>query len=321
LGTFFIFYNNILKHFRFLLILCFVLHLYTISIARAECFSFIPYAHNNKYTHLPQNKNFCVKNKTGTFKFKTSQIHSRMIFKNYDDENSFFAFGDSQLLGIDWDDTKEVKHDLEKIMETKNISIFASPNNGPFQSLSQAKDIFKNKKFNNVKKIIFSFNFGNDIFRIQKKWKLENFVPLKTEDLNIIMDKPFLYDLVILKGVLSGKFFSTNLPDNLETYSLYKNLSKLSSQERINILLTKIEQFKSSLNKKINLIIYPPYWMYNKNGNVIYEDVYADFLNLLLYIKKRNIFYQVFIGKLNSKNYLTTDKRHFKTGTIKFEKQ
>ena len=244
-----------------------------------------------------------------------------MIFNNYDDENSFFAFGDSQLLGIDWDDTKEVKHDLEKILETKNISIFASPNNGPFQSLSQAKDIFKNKKFNKVKKIIFSFNFGNDIFRIQKKWKLENFVPLKTEDLNIIMDKPFLYDLVILKGVLSGKFFSTNLPDNLETYSLYKNLSKLSSQERINIWLTKIEKFKPLLNKKINLMIYPPYWMYNKNGNIIYKDVYADFLNLILYIKKRNIFYEVFVGKLNSKNYLTTDKRHFKTGTIKFEKQ
>ena len=61
--------------------------------------------------------------------------------------------------------------------------------------------------------------------------------------------------------------------------------------------------------------------MYNKNGNVIYEDVYEDFLNLLLYIKKRNIFHQVFVGKLNSKNYLTTDKRHFKTGTIKFKKQ
>ena len=96
-----------------------VLHLYTISIARAECFSFIPYAHNNKYTHLPQNKNFCVKNKTGTFKFKTSQIHSRMIFKNYDDENSFFAFGDSQLLGIDWDDTKEVKTVKKSKSKTK----------------------------------------------------------------------------------------------------------------------------------------------------------------------------------------------------------
>ena len=26
--------------------------------AKAECFSFTPYAHNNKYTHLPQNKEF-----------------------------------------------------------------------------------------------------------------------------------------------------------------------------------------------------------------------------------------------------------------------
>lgn len=293
---------------------------FTISLTKAECFSFIPYAHNNKYTHLPQNKKFCVKNKSGTSKFKTSQNYSRIIFNNNDDNNTYFAFGDSQLLGIDWDETKAVNHDLQITTNSKNISIFASPNNGPFQSIAQAQAIFKNKKFNNLKSIIFSFNFGNDIFRIQTKWKLKDFVPLKTKDLNIIMDKPFLYDLVILKGVLSGKFFSTNLPDNLEIYSLYKNLSKLSSQKRIDIWLLKIKKLQTKLNKKINLVSYPPYWIYNQKGNIIYEEVYKDYFDLLLYIKKRNIFNEVLAGSLISKNFLTTDKRHFRTGTIKFDK-
>ena len=129
-------------------------------------------------------------------------------------------------MGIDWDETKNVKHDLQHLLDNKNISIFASPNNGPFQALAQAKYILKNNEFKKLKRIIFSFNFGNDIFRIHKNWKLENFVPLHSNDLDLILRRPFLYDLVILKGVLSGKFFSTNLPNISETYLQYKDLEK-----------------------------------------------------------------------------------------------
>ena len=45
-----------------------------------ECFSHIPYTHNNKYTHLPQNEKFCVKNKSGTIS-KISELYSRIIFE------------------------------------------------------------------------------------------------------------------------------------------------------------------------------------------------------------------------------------------------
>ena len=290
-----------------------------LSDAKAECFSFTPYAHNNKYTHLPQNKEFCVKNKAGIINFKTSEINSRIIFKNLDNYNSYFAFGDSQLLGIDWDETKKEKHDLQKLLEIKKISIFASPNNGPFQSLAQAKAIFNNKNFNNLRNIIFSFNFGNDVFRIQKKWKLEKFVPLKTEDLNIIMDKPFLYDLVILKGVLSGKFFSTNLPNNSEIYYQYKNLSNLDTKKKIDDWLSQIKRLKKLLEKNFFFISYPPYWIYNEHGKIIYKDVYDDYNRLVSYIEKRNIFDKIFIGKLVTKKFLTEDKRHFKTGSIQFK--
>ena len=102
---FFILITTFLNIFiNFYLILVFVL-----SYDRkmySECFSHIPYAHNNKYTHLPQNEKFCVKKKSGTINFKISELYSRIIFEKNAYENMHFAFGDSQLLGIDWDETK-----------------------------------------------------------------------------------------------------------------------------------------------------------------------------------------------------------------------
>ncbi len=287
----------------------------------AECFSHIPYAHNNKYTHLPQNEKFCVKNKSGKINFKISEIYSRIIFEKNAQENIHFAFGDSQLLGIDWDETKKFKHDLQRLLNNKNISIFASPNNGPFQTLAQAKHILKNNKFKNLKKIIFSFNFGNDIFRVQKHWKLENFVPLKSNDLDVIIRRPFLYDLVILRGVLSGKFFSTNLPNISETYLQYKQLNKYTSKNRIDIWLNEIKKLRISLKKHFILIMYPPYWIYSKKGEIIYKDVYNDYNELYIYISSKKVFDEIKFGKLYTKKYLTFDERHFKTGSISFGKK
>mgnify|MGYP001242711650 CR=1 FL=1 len=281
--------------------------------------SFVPYAHNNLYTHLPQNKTFCVKNETGKFNFKTSHLRSREIFASKIENNKFLVFGDSQILGIDWDESQKVKHDLERVLKSRLISIFASPNNGPYQSLSQANEIFKKNNFKNLKEIFFSFNFGNDIFRLQKNWKLKDFVPLKTENLNLIMERPFLYDLVILRGVLSGKYFSINLPDNLDTYNLYKKISQTSKNERVNIWLDKVKIFKKKVDKTLVLITYPPFWIYDKTGVILYEDVYLDYLSLIDKIKKGKIFKKIFIGKTHKGVFLTSDKRHFKTGSILFE--
>ena len=300
------------------MILVFIIGLINVNTVKAECLSFIPYAHNTKFTHLPANKKFCVKNKSGTFYFHTSKLNSRLIFSHDDHQNNYFAFGDSQLLGIDWDETKKNTHDLEVIINNKKTSIFASPNNGPFQSIAQAEVVFKNKNFDKLKGIIFSFNFGNDIFRIQQKWHLENFVPLRTEELDTIMDKPFLYDLIILKGVLSGKYFSTNLPNNKQTFLQYKQLSNSNSYERIKLWLSKVKDFKIVNNKNIILLTYPPYWIYDEIGNIIYQDVYQDYIDLVSYLKTSQIFEKVYFGKLLSNKFLTEDKRHFKTGSVSF---
>ena len=42
----------------------------------------------------------------------------------------------------------------------------------------------------------------------QKQWKLNNFVPLKSSELPKIIANPILYDLVLLKGIVTGKYFS-----------------------------------------------------------------------------------------------------------------
>jgi len=233
-------------------------------------------------------------------------------------DNYIFAFGDSQMLGIDWDENKKINHHLETILSTKKISIFASPNNGPFQAISQAKEVFKLTKMKNVSRLIFSFNFSTDIFRIQKKWKLENFVPLTSNDLDKIILNPFIYDLILLKGVLSGKFFSTNLPNNEQIINQYKSLSKYEINKRINIWLHLINKFQLYSKKRLELIVYPPYWIYNDEGKIINDLIFQDFIKLIKTIKSHNLFFKIYVGKLDKKLFLTKDKRHFSNGSLKF---
>ena len=142
--------------------------------------------------------------------YKTNKLFARVISNSVDKNNKIYAFGDSQLLGIDWDTSYYEKHDLSKIYKKSDISIFAAPNNGPFQSINFTNYILMNSN-TKIKHIVYTLNYGNDIFRLQKKWNLKNFVPLESDDLSKIMSNPSLYDLILLKGLLSGKFFSTNL--------------------------------------------------------------------------------------------------------------
>ena len=67
------------------------------------------------------------------------------------------------------------------------------------------------------------------------------------------------------------------------------------------------------------LITYPPFWIYDKTGIILYEDVYLDYLSLIDKIKKDKIFNEIFIGKTHKGVFLTSDKRHFKTGSILFK--
>lgn len=244
-------------------------------------------------------------------------MNSARLISNYTDYQNFvYSFGDSQMLGIDWTYNKNKSHDLERIFQTKKISIFAAPNNGPFQAISQAKHIFEVNPITNVSHVVFSFNFGTDIFRIQEKWNLQNFVPIRSENLNKVLINPVIHDLVLLKGVLSGKFFSTNLPDNKSIINQFKKLNLSKTQKRINLWVNKIKYLKEKISKDFYLIIYPPYWLFDNNGIIINKKIYKNFVNFTNNINNRNIFNKIYLGNLVQENFLTFDKRHFKTGSL-----
>ncbi len=286
----------------------------------ASCFNYIPYAHNNYYTHLPASSKFCVKLKKRKINYDISKNYSRRIYNSIDMLNEIYVFGDSQILGIDWDETNYFVHDLENIYNTKKISIFAAPNNGPFQSLSLAKITLEKLKNNpNLKKIIFSFNYGNDVFRLRKEWKLSNFVPLKSSELPKIMANPILFDLVLLKGVVTGKYFSINLPDNSKTFELFKKLNFSEIIERLNIWLSEIKNLKKNSTKTFEIILFPSFWKYDiskSKQNYIEE----KFNKLVCKVKNKKVFNKIIIGK--PKKYpikFTEDKRHFSQGFLNYK--
>ena len=59
---------------------------------------------------------------------------ARLININSKNDSSEVDFGDSQILGIDWssNDTDTV-HDIAEIFQTKNLILYAAPNNNPME--------------------------------------------------------------------------------------------------------------------------------------------------------------------------------------------
>ena len=68
---------------------------------------------------------------------KTNEFGARIIEKNDSGEN-IIAFGESQLLGLDYSDG-EGPHDLHLIFPDNNLEIYAAPNNGPFEASNQIR--------------------------------------------------------------------------------------------------------------------------------------------------------------------------------------
>ena len=123
--VYFIFFeNNIFKHLCSIIIIN-VLIIIKSNLSLASCFNYIPYAHNDFFAHLPASSSFCVKLVNGKINYTTSKNYSRKIYNNEENINEIYAFGDSQILGIDWDEKSNIKHDLENVYNTNKISLYA----------------------------------------------------------------------------------------------------------------------------------------------------------------------------------------------------
>jgi len=156
-----------------------------------NCLSFLPYGFNNFYVQLPENASFCVKQKT-TNKYKTDNYGGRLLI-NENFKNKIQIFGDSQVIGLEME--KIEHHYLYSKYKNSNFIIYAAPNNGPYEVINFLN---KNKNILN-KKIIITFNFAVDAYRVRSGWDPNNYVALKDYELDSILEHPLKYRWIIFK--------------------------------------------------------------------------------------------------------------------------
>ena len=285
----------------------------------ASCFSFLPYAFNGEYVYLPTDLEFCYKHLDGEIFIKTNKNSGRLI--NYEKNNlrkKILAFGDSQLLGVDFSQlNKTEKHDLEVLFPDYLIEIYAAPNNGPNQSLMHINEL-KKSITNKEDHIVVSFNYGTDIFRVLNEWNVENFVPLDEESLKTVLKNSYVYDLIILKGVIEGKFFSIKKDLNNSNLNYYLNIEKNKLNKDLAMWLRKLNDVINQLDNRKTLIIYPPYWGFEKSKNSLISNIKKDYDNFICRDDLHNVFSEIIFAEIKSELTLTGDQRHLASSSLNY---
>jgi hypothetical protein len=281
----------------------------------------LPYGFNESYVHLPQSASFCVKQGKIINKYQTDNYGGRLL---YDEalNNKIQVFGDSQVLGLDIENIEQ--HYLNALYKKNNLIIYAAPNNGPYEVLNFLN---KNKKILQ-KKIIVTFSFSTDLYRILDYWDPRNFVVLKDYELDGILEHPFKYRLIIFKNLLLNKNFTLSRYDNEKMQNLFLNSDQ---DELYNNLIKYFDNLNKTANKldvEIDFIVTHPYWVYSidkKNNKLLLDKelnkkVEKLICNSFKNTKKIN---KILISKLPEimeLQDLTIDKRHLKSTKIKLKK-
>ncbi len=273
--------------------------------------SFVPFAHNNLYVHLPKNAEFCVNYGRYKINYKTDGLGGR-IFSNK--KNQTQVYGDSQVLGLDINTSK--KHYLSDHIKNDFV-IYAAPNNGPYEVL----EFIKLNKEHIAKNIIINFNLSVDIFRVYEDWDINNYVAVKSEDLNEIVANPYKYKILITKNLLSNKFFTVSRKDNDEMRRLFISRNQKKLIDNINLYIKNLEKISDELDIDFELIFTMPYWIYkNEEGKIkkikFIEDRLKNILCKILKNTRRPNNY--FISKLKNSygDIYTVDNRHLRSNRI-----
>ena len=305
----------ILSYFYKILILFFVLS----GNLLAECFSFIPYASNGKFVYLPENLEFCFSKGDGDIHVETNADGARLINANSEhDSSEVHVFGDSQILGIDWSskDTETI-HDIARIFPNKKLILYAAPNNGPFQVTEKLR-FMNNSEIIDKSEIVIGFNYGTDIFRIQPGWQIEDFVPLNQNNIHDVLKSPFIYDLIILKGMVEGKFFTIAKDVKKSNLNQFLNIGDKENQSSMTKMIDQLRDVLRNFKSKKTLIIYPPYWGYEDNNKNLNKNVAKQFFLFACDKRFIDIFDKILIGEIKDSLNLSGDKRHFKTSSLNY---
>ena len=299
-----------------LIILAYII-LITNSVSANSCLSFIPYGYNESYVHLPENASFCIKQGKIIKKYQTDNYGGRLL---HDEAltNKIQVFGDSQVLGLDIENIEQ--HYLNSLYKKNNLIIYAAPNNGPYEVINFLN---KNKKILQ-RKIIVTFNFSTDLYRILDYWDPRNYVALKDYELDGILEYPFKYRLIIFRNFLFNKNFNLTRYNNKKMQNLFLKSDK---DELYNNLIKYFDELNNTANKldlEIDFIVTHPYWVYSidKKENKLLLDkelnnkVEKLICNSFQVSEKIN---KIFISQvpetLNLED-LSFDKRHLKSSKI-----
>ena len=236
----------------------------------------------------------------------------------YDDE--IIAFGESQLLGLDFSDKERVaKHDLSVLFPSTRITIYAAPNNGPLQAIEQISEIYRLRPLTG-KNLVIGFNYGTDIFRIDPDWKPEKFVPLNMSQLERSFDIPGYHDVALFIARLKGVKFGSTVSDADAIRGHYKSIGKIQKNQNIQSWLLGLQKSEVKNAKQLHLVLYPPYWFIGASQRAK-KEISHDYMSLACKAHLSGIFNTVFVSALPNENTkLAEDNRHFLSGEIIFQK-
>ena len=300
-----------------LLIIFFYFILFTNPLNAKSCLSFLPYGFNESYVHLPQSASFCVKQGKTKYTYKTDNYGGRILY-NDNANNKLQVFGDSQVLGLDVD--KIEQHYLNTVYKKSNFIIYAAPNNGPYEVinfLNQNKKILQ-------KKIIVTFSFSTDLYRILNYWNPENFVALKDYELDEILENSFKYRLIVFKNFLLNKNFTLSKYDNKKKQDLFLNSDQDEFYNNLTKYFDELNETATNIGIEIEFIVTHPYWVYSidkKNNKLLLDKILNDKLEKLICnsfqaTKKISKILISQVPETLQLNDLTFDKRHLKSSKI-----
>ena len=281
------------------------------------CLSFLPYGFNESYVHLPQSASFCVKQGKTIIKYQTDNYGGRLL-SDETVNNKIQVFGDSQVLGLDVENIEQ--HYLNILYKKNNFVIYAAPNNGPYEVINFLN---KNKKILQ-KKIIVTFSFSTDLYRILNYWNPENFVALKDYELNEILENPFKYRLIVFKNLLLNKNFTVSRYDNKKMQDLFLNSDQEEFYNNLTKYFDELNETATNIDIEIDFIVTHPYWVYSidkKNNKLLLDTALNNKLEKLIcnsFQSKKNIS-KILISQVPETlqlNDLTFDKRHLKSSKI-----
>ena len=285
------------------------------------CLSFLPYGFNEFYVHLPQSASFCVKQGKIINKYQTDNYGGRLL-SDKTVNNKIQVFGDSQVLGLDIENVEQ--HYLNTLYKKNNFIIYAAPNNGPYEVINFLN---RNKKILQ-KKIIVTFNFSTDLFRVLDYYDPRNFVALKDYDLDKILEYPFKYRVIIFKNLLLNKNFTLSRYDNKKMQNLFLNSDQNKLYNKLVQYFGELDDTANKLDVEIDFIVTHPYWVYSidkKNNKLLLEKKLNKKVEKLICssFQSTKKISKVLISQIPETlepNDLTTDKRHLRSTKIRLKK-